>query len=125
MICGIGVDLVSVSRIDQAMNRFGDRFLDRIYTPEERRISNGQARFYAGRFGIKEALLKALGTGLSEGMRWQEIQTLCLSSGAPDVRCTGQVHALLGDRGVQRIWASLSHEKDQVVAMVLLEGFLP
>ena len=122
MICGIGVDLILVSRINRAMNRFGERFASRVYTPEERRQSGGKAIFLAGRFAVKEALLKALGTGMAGGVRWKEIETLARESGAPEVTCSGRVEHLLGLRGIKRVWASLSHEQDHVVAVVVLEG---
>ncbi|MCL4486006.1 MAG: holo-ACP synthase [Nitrospirae bacterium] len=122
MICGIGVDLVLVSRIHGAIDRFGERFASRIYTPDERRQSGGRAPFLAGRFAVKEALLKALGTGMAEGVRWKEIETLARDSGAPEVTCSGRVGELLGHRGIKRVWASLSHERDHAVAVVVLEG---
>jgi holo-[acyl-carrier protein] synthase len=122
MIRGLGIDLVLVSRIESALSRFGERFASRVYTPEERRQSGGKSTFLAGRFAIKEALLKALGTGLAEGVRWKEIETLSRDSGAPEVRCSGRVLDLLGHRGIGTIWASLSHDRDHVVAVVVLEG---
>ncbi len=124
MICGIGVDLVTVSRIERAVHRFGDRFAERVYTSEERHMSKGQAMFLAGRFAIKEALLKAMGTGLAGGLRWRDIETITLPSGAPSIRCYGRVKHLLDARGIKNIWATLSHDKDHVVAVVLLEGAL-
>ncbi len=122
MIRGLGVDLVLLSRIESAIGRFGERFVSRVYTPEERRQSGGKSTFLAGRFAVKEALLKALGTGLAEGVRWKEIETLSRETGAPEVRCSGRVLDLLGRRGIGKIWASLSHERDHVVAVVVLEG---
>ena len=122
MICGIGVDLVLVSRINGAMNRFGERFASRVYTPEECHQSGGKAIFLAGRFAIKEALLKALGTGMAGGVSWKEIETLARESGAPEVTCSGRVAHLMGLRGIKKVWASLSHEQDHVVAVVVLEG---
>ena len=101
MICGIGVDLVLVSRIHGAMNRFGERFASRVYTPEECYQSGGKAIFLAGRFAIKEALLKALGTGMAGGVSWKEIETLARESGAPGGNLFGKGRASHGPSGDQ------------------------
>jgi len=122
VIRGLGIDLVLISRIETSIGRFGERFLARIFTPEERRQSEGRPSFFAGRFAVKEALLKSLGTGLSDGIRWKEIETLSRETGAPEVRCSGRVRDIMGQRAIERIWASLSHERDHVVAVVVLEG---
>jgi len=122
MIAGVGIDLVSISRVERLKDRFQDRFEARIYTPEEVGQSGGRASFLAGRFAVKEALLKALGTGLTGGVRWQDIETLTRSSGSPEVRCYGAVRVILDSRKVSRVWTSISHERDQVVALVVLEG---
>lgn len=121
MICGIGVDFVTVSRVERLLARFGTKFEGRVYTPDECRQAGGRGTYYAGRFAVKEALLKALGTGLSEGVRWQEIETVNRDSGAPEVRCSGKVRSLLDAEKVSKIWASISHERDQVIALVVLE----
>lgn len=121
-VLGIGVDLVSVARVGNLAARFGDRFLKRIYTPDEILESRGRAVYLAGRFGVKESLLKALGTGLSGGLRWTEIATRSKESGAPYVTCRGGVYRMLEEKGVRDIWVSISHERESVVSMVVLTG---
>ncbi len=86
MILGIGVDLVDMRRIQNLLDRFGDRFIQKIFTKEERAYAIQSAhplRAYANRFAAKEAAVKALGTGMKEGIGWQDIETSRASSGAP------------------------------------------
>jgi holo-[acyl-carrier protein] synthase len=122
MIAGIGIDIVSLSRVERLHARFGERFEKRLYTPQESDQAKGRTAYLAGRFAVKEALLKALGTGLTDGIRWGDIETVTQPSGAPETRCYGRVTSLLDSRKVSKIWTSISHEKDQVVALVILEG---
>lgn len=121
-VLGIGVDLVSVARVGDLAARFGDRFLNRIFTPDEILESRGRAVYLAGRFSVKESLLKALGTGLSGGLKWTEIATRSRESGAPYVVCGGKVYRILEEKGVRDIWVSISHERESVVSMVVLTG---
>lgn len=121
MISGIGIDLVSIPRIARMCDRFGMRFESRIFTSRELVQARGRAIYLAGRFAVKEALLKALGTGFSGGVRWQEIETIGQESGAPEVRCYGKVLSLLDSKEIVRVWTSITHERDQVVALVVLE----
>lgn len=121
-IVGIGVDLVSVPRVRDLTARFGDRFLRRIFTQEEILESRGRPAYLAGRFSVKESLLKALGTGLSGGLKWTEIATRSMDTGAPLVSCEGGVSRILKEKGVRDIWVSISHERESVVSMVILTG---
>lgn len=119
---GIGVDLVSVPRVRDLTVRFGDRFLRRIFTQDEILESRGRPVYLAGRFSVKESLLKALGTGLSGGLKWTEIATRSMDTGAPFVSCEGGVSRILKEKGVRDIWVSISHERESVVSMVILTG---
>lgn len=92
MILGLGSDLVDIRRIEQAIERFGERFLDRIFTPIERARCDRQARpaaGYARRFAAKEAGAKALGTGFRDGVFWRDLGVVNLPSGKPSLRLTG------------------------------------
>jgi holo-[acyl-carrier protein] synthase len=92
MIIGLGSDLVDIRRIEQAIERFGDRFLDRIFTATERQRCDRRAypaAGYARRFAAKEAASKALGTGFRKGVFWRDLGVVNLSSGQPGMRLTG------------------------------------
>jgi holo-[acyl-carrier protein] synthase len=92
MILGIGNDIIDIRRIEATLSRFGDRFLDRVFTETERRKSDmraGRAASYAKRFAAKEACAKALGTGLRRGVFWRDMGVVNLPSGRPTMRLTG------------------------------------
>ncbi|WP_445500572.1 holo-ACP synthase [Microvirga sp. G4-2] len=92
MILGIGSDLCDIRRIERSLDRFGDRFTHRIYTEGERVRSDrraARAPSYARRFAAKEACAKALGTGLSQGVFWRDMEVVNLPSGRPTMRLTG------------------------------------
>jgi holo-[acyl-carrier protein] synthase len=92
MIIGIGSDLCDIRRIERSIERFGDRFTHRIFTAGERARSDrraARAPSYARRFAAKEACAKALGTGLSHGVFWRDMEIVNLSSGQPTLRLTG------------------------------------
>jgi holo-[acyl-carrier protein] synthase len=92
VILGIGSDLIDIRRIEKSLERFGDRFLDRIFTETERLKSDGRAQraaSYAKRFAAKEACSKALGTGLRRGVFWRDMGVVNLPGGKPSLRLTG------------------------------------
>src|SRR5512138_864919 len=92
MILGVGSDLIDIRRIEAAIDRFGDRFLDRIFTESERRRCERRANpgpSYAKRFAAKEAASKALGTGFRAGVFWRDLGVVNLPSGQPTLRLTG------------------------------------
>ncbi len=92
MILGIGSDITDARRIAQALERHGERFLDRVFTPIERAKSDRRARraeSYAKRFAAKEACAKALGTGLAQGVFWRDMGVVNLPSGRPTMQLTG------------------------------------
>ncbi len=98
MIVGIGSDLVDIRRIEQSIERYGDRFLNRIFTETERAKSDGRAAraaSYAKRFAAKEACSKALGTGLNSGVFWRDMGVVNLPTGQPTMRLTGGAAARL------------------------------
>jgi len=92
MILGLGNDIVDIPRIERTIDRYGDRFLDRVFTKTERRKSDARvqrAASYAKRFAAKEACSKALGTGLRQGVYWRDMGVVNLASGRPTLRLTG------------------------------------
>jgi holo-[acyl-carrier protein] synthase len=98
MILGIGNDLIDIRRIEATLERFGDRFLDRVFTESERRraeAKTGRAATYAKRFAAKEACSKALGTGLRQGVFWRDMGVINLPSGRPTLHLTGGAAAHL------------------------------
>jgi len=124
MIIGIGTDIVDVKRMQNAVERFGDRFLQRIFTENEIKYSEGKISRYqhlAVRFGAKEALLKAMGTGLRDGILWHEIETKNDKLGKPTIFCSGICLEKLNELQVDNIHISLSHTEKYGVATVILE----
>ena len=122
-IVGIGLDLVKIARIRSLTGRWQERFLQRLYTDAERRYCFRLAFSYAslaGRFAAKEAVLKALGTGWSGGIRWVEIQVLNDPTGRPVATANGRVGALLHEAGVTGIHVSLSHDAEYAIAEAIL-----
>ncbi len=121
-ILGVGIDLVSIDRIKKLCVRYPERFLHRVFSPGEINESRGKYAYLAGRFAVKESVLKAMGTGLSNGMRWTEIETITLPNGLPETRCTGQTANHMEFRGVGEIWVSISHDMGSATAFVVLTG---
>jgi holo-[acyl-carrier protein] synthase len=125
MIVGTGVDLAEVPRIRAAIERYGRRFIERIYTPAEiayvERKANRYERF-AARFAAKEAGMKAIGTGWRRGVRWQDFEVANLPSGKPTLRFHGQAARFAEALGVKSIALSLTHTAELGMAHVILEG---
>ena len=125
MILGTGVDLAEVGRIRDAIGRYGDRFIRRIYTEGEiayvERKANKYER-YAARFAAKEAGMKAIGTGWHGGITWQDFEVINLPSGRPTLNFHGRAAEVAAKLGVRHVALSLTHTKEQALAMVVLEG---
>ena len=125
MIVGTGVDIAEVPRIREAVGRFGERFLKRVFTPEEIRYCTSKANTeerLAARFAAKEAAMKAIGTGLRHGVTWQDVEVVRQLGGRPGLRLSGKAAEFAAALGCQRIHLSLSHTEDQAIAHVILEG---
>ena len=124
MIVGTGVDLAEVPRIRASIERFGARFVDRIFTPAEiayvERKANRYER-YAARFAAKEAGMKAIGTGWKRGVTWQDFEVANLPSGKPTLRLHGVAAAIAAHLGVRNISLSLTHTAELGMAHVILE----
>src|SRR5712691_5131725 len=125
MIVGTGVDIAETSRIDKALERHGERFSKRIYTPGEiaycEKFKN-RAERYAARFAAKEAAFKALGTGWRGGIEWIDAEVAHQSSGKPELVLHGKASERAEQLGVTRISLSISHGEQFAVAIVILEG---
>ena len=124
MILGIGTDLAEVERIHKSVERFGERFLARIYTAQERAYAMRKANWaesLAARFAAKEAGMKAIGTGLSRGVSCQHLEVANEPSGRPTIRLYGAALAVAQAMGVKRISVSLTHTKATAFAVVILE----
>ena len=124
MIVGVGTDIVAISRIAAALERHGERFAARILRPEELALLCRQQRpeaWLAKRFAAKEALAKALDTGIG-AVSWQDFAVLPQPGGAPQVHSHGRARKLFAERGVTGVWISLSDEREQALAFALLSG---
>lgn len=124
MIYGIGVDMVQISRIERALDRWGDRFVRRVFTPSETVYCKGNARpaaRYALRFAAKEAFAKAMGLGFRDGLSLAQIEVLSTSEGMPYLKLHGTSKALFVARGIKHSFLSLSDDGLYAVAMVVLE----
>lgn len=125
MITGIGVDLVSIPRFAELMERRGDAAVARFFTAgevERCRASRSATESFAGRFAAKEAFFKALGTGWGPGGRWTEVEVVSAPSGAPSLRLSGRAAEAAAERGVARIHLSITHTDETAAAFVVLEG---
>ncbi|MGZ4788853.1 MAG: holo-[acyl-carrier-protein] synthase [Terriglobales bacterium] len=124
MIVGTGVDITEVPRIAAAIERFGNRFLKRIFTDNEIRYcesKQNRVERYAARFAAKEAALKAIGTGWRRGVSWTEVEVTREPSGRPTMTFHGVAGEFAAKLGVKHVHVSLSHTVDHAIAHVILE----
>jgi holo-[acyl-carrier protein] synthase len=124
MIVGTGVDIVEVGRVAAAINRFGERFVRRIFTAAEIGYCDSKpnrAERYAARFAAKEAGLKAIGTGWRRGVAWQDVEVRREPSGRPTLAFLGRAGEFAASLGVKRALLSLSHTAELAIAQVILE----
>ena len=125
MVVGVGMDLAEIDRIGRSVERFGERFLDRVLTPGEKAIMPAgppaRAAYVAARFAAKEAALKALGTGMAEGLTLRDVEVIRLASGQPLLRLHGKAEKRAQAMGVNRMHISLTHSRTTAGAVVILE----
>ena len=125
MVVSCGVDICETRRIAEMMREHGEHFLGRTFTSEELAYSLGrprEAEHLAGRFAAKEAVMKALGTGLSAGISWVDISVSILPSGEPRLALSGRAAEVAARLGISKLHISLSHCHSYAVAMVVAES---
>jgi holo-[acyl-carrier protein] synthase len=125
MIVGSGIDLVEIERIQKAVDRHGERFLNRVFRKEEQAYclrKRNSAESFAARFAAKEAAAKALGTGISHGVSWLEIEVVREPSGRPTLQFHGRAAVRAGHMGAVNSNLSLTHSTGLAVASVVLES---
>jgi holo-[acyl-carrier protein] synthase len=124
MIKGIGIDTIELARIARVHAEYADKFLERILTPYEReyvaRYADPVPRI-AGRFAVKEACMKALGTGWSGGIRWRDIDVRRHPGGQPFVELSGRARERLAALGATTVHCTITHSRDHAMAVVILE----
>ncbi len=125
MIIGSGIDLVEIRRIKRSIDRYGIRFLNRVYTAAEQAYclrKRNSAESFAARFAAKEAGAKALGTGISFGVNWLEFEVVREPSGRPSLKFHGRAAEIAARMGFSSVALSLTHTAELASASVVLEG---
>ncbi len=115
----VGVDLSEVDRVEYLVSRYGDRFLNRVFTAQEQAYCNGRITSLAARFAIKEAVAKALGTGMGELVTWREIEIVNDAQGKPELILHGKTCAYADSLGLQQWAISLSHTNSLAIGFVV------
>ncbi len=125
-ILGHGIDLVENARVGELLDRHGERFLERVFTPGEQayaaRSVKRRIEHLSARFAAKEAALKAIGTGWSEGIAWTDVEVTHAAAGAPLLHVTGEAARIAAERGITRWLVSLSHTETHSMASVIAIG---
>ena len=125
MVIATGIDIVEVKRISRLMSEYTVHFVCKVFTESEiaectrKRASE---HHFAGRFALKEAVLKLLGTGLSDGIKWRDIVTTVDSAGCPSVALRARVKEIAQEKGIEKIVTSISHSDSYAVACAIAEG---
>jgi len=125
MIAGIGVDIVEVERVRDLLTRYRERFLRRVFTEAEARYAGRsvrEAERLAGRFAVKEAVLKAFGTGKSQGILWRDVETVRGEMGKPEIILYGKALNYMERLGGERIHVSITHDGGKAMAFVIIEA---
>jgi holo-[acyl-carrier protein] synthase len=125
MIIGMGIDVAEVKRIRDVIESQSERFLRRVYAPDEiaycEQFKNKYER-YAARFAAKEAAMKALGTGWSRGVRWVDVEVVRQRGGRPTIELKGEARKIADKLGVKNIALSITHTSEQAIAHVIFEN---
>ena len=124
MISGTGIDIEKINRIERIIERWGHKFLDRIYTKGEQayclnRVTSAQS--FAARFAAKEACMKALGTGFSQGVRWLDIEVVRLKGHRPEIKLHGRSKEIADSMGIVNISLTITHSDNFAHALVIFE----
>jgi len=124
MIRGIGVDTIEIERIGRVFREYEERFLNKIYAPEERAYAlkyTDPIPRLAARFAAKEACMKALGTGWNHGVRWKDIVVVNNSRGKPELKLVGRAKDFFDELSATHIHLSITHSREQATAIVIFE----
>jgi|SRR5581483_3902136 len=124
MIVGTGIDIAEVPRIAESIERFGDRFIHRVFTEGEIQYCDSKANSserYAARFAAKEAAMKALGTGWNHGVRWRDVEVVRKPGTRPTIQFHGKAAEFAARLKTKNVSLSISHTRDQAIASVILE----
>ncbi len=124
-IVGLGMDLARIDRLEAAFERRGERLLERLFTPGEREYcERRKERFvhYAGRFAVKEALMKLLGTGWARGVRWVDLEVTRAPGQAPQARLHGVAADIARERGIHRVHVTITHDAGLAAAVAVGES---
>ncbi len=124
-IVAMGLDLLRVERLEEVVARRGATFLERVFTADERAYCDAHARpgtHYAGRFAVKEAVMKTLGTGWAHGVRWLDIEVVREPGQAPRVRLHGTTARIAAERGIDRLHVTITHDAGIAAAVAIGES---
>lgn len=124
MIYGIGIDLIKIKRMEHVINRWGDRFIQRVFTKGEIDLCYKRAypsSAFSLRFAAKEAFSKALGLGMKKGIRWRDIEIFHFPGGRPGLKLHGRSLDICNEQNITNLHVSLSDEGEYGIAMVVLE----
>lgn len=124
MISGVGIDIVQVASIAESIQHYGKEYLERVFTQTEIAYCDSvpsSMQRYAARVAAKEAAMKALATGWNSGVEWLEFEVINEKSGEPKLRAHGRAAELLQQKGISKMWVSLSHRPDYAIAQVIFE----
>jgi holo-[acyl-carrier protein] synthase len=125
MVLGVGTDTIEIERVQESIERFGERFLQRVFTPGEIEYcmrKKNAAESFAARFAAKEAGAKALGTGISRGVSWLEIEVRREVGERPTLHWSGRAAERAAAIGARRVELSLTHSRTVAMAIVLVQG---
>lgn len=125
MVLGLGTDLIEIARVQQSLDRFGERFMHKVFTEGEIAYCQRKkqaAESFASRFAAKEAAAKALGTGISRGISWKEIEVRRKPGERPTLHLTGKAAERAEAMGVRNMQLSLTHNRDVAMAVVVAEN---
>ena len=125
MVIGLGTDLIEISRIERSLERYGEQFLARVFTPGEiaycKAKQKTSAESFAARFAAKEAGAKALGTGISRGVAWKELEVRRARGQRPELHLHGRAAEIAAALGIRRLSLSLTHSREMSMAVVVAE----
>ncbi|NQT51240.1 holo-ACP synthase [bacterium] len=127
-VLSTGIDIVEIEHLTQVIERRGARFIERVFTTAERAYCDGRPcppMHYAGRFAVKEAVLKAIRTGMIKGLSWHDIEVEIGPLGEPSVRLTGGAARRAEEMGITAMHVSISHTEQYAVASAVADGGTP